>query len=93
MAITTWLRSIFQFDSHDEILTVTVVLAGAFPDDKAFFRNSQSADVELEGGDKLLQPGELSSDEDTRGGLGKHLGLTSTAFLMYVFLFCKISSK
>ncbi|KAE9366968.1 high affinity methionine permease [Stipitochalara longipes BDJ] len=32
--------------------------------------------------EKILAPGELSFDEDTRGGLGRHLGLTSTTFLI-----------
>lgn len=32
--------------------------------------------------DATLQPGELSFEEDTAGGLGRHLGLWSTTFLM-----------
>lgn len=32
--------------------------------------------------DAILRPGELSFDEDTAGGLGRHLGLWSTTFLM-----------
>ncbi|KAH8754223.1 high affinity methionine permease [Hyaloscypha sp. PMI_1271] len=32
--------------------------------------------------EKILEPRELSFDEDTRGGLGRHLGLTSTTFLI-----------
>lgn len=32
--------------------------------------------------DEILNPGELSFDEDTAGGLGRHLGLWSTTFLM-----------
>lgn len=31
---------------------------------------------------EVIQPGELSFDEDTAGGMGRHLGLTSTTFLM-----------
>ena len=30
-----------------------------------------------------LQSGELSLEEDVAGGLGRHLGLFSTTFLMY----------
>ena len=30
----------------------------------------------------MVQPGELTFEEDTAGGLGRHLGLTSTTFLM-----------
>lgn len=32
--------------------------------------------------DAIVQPGELSFEEDTSGGLGRHLGLFSTTFLM-----------
>lgn len=32
--------------------------------------------------DDILNPGELSFEEDTAGGLGRHLGLWSTTFLM-----------
>lgn len=31
-----------------------------------------------------IQPGDLSLEEDTAGGLGRHLGLFSTTFLMCV---------
>lgn len=31
-----------------------------------------------------VQPGDLSLEEDTAGGLGRHLGLFSTTFLMCV---------
>lgn len=34
--------------------------------------------------DKIVEPGELTFEEDTSGGLGRHLGLFSTTFLMYV---------
>ena len=33
--------------------------------------------------DHAVQPGELSLEEDTAGGMGRHLGLFSTTFLMY----------
>ena len=39
----------------------------------------------------VILPGELSLEEDTSGGLGRHLGLFSTTFLMYVFSFVDIS--
>ena len=32
--------------------------------------------------DRLVAPGELTFEEDTMGGLGRHLGLFSTTFLM-----------
>lgn len=34
--------------------------------------------------DKIIAPGELSFEEDTAGGMGRHLGLVSTTFLMFV---------
>lgn len=34
--------------------------------------------------DHLVAPGHLSFEEDTVGGLGRHLGLFSTTFLMFV---------
>ena len=38
--------------------------------------------VAVSDADDLLQPGELSYAEVTAGGLGRHLGLFSTTFLM-----------
>lgn len=38
----------------------------------------------------VILPGELSLEEDTSGGLGRHLGLFSTTFLMYVSSFVDI---
>lgn len=32
--------------------------------------------------DQLVAPGELTFEEDTAGGLGRHLGLFTTTFLM-----------
>lgn len=44
---------------------------------------SRDGDEEkLPGADRQLEPGELSFAEDTSGGLGRHLGLFSTTFLM-----------
>lgn len=34
--------------------------------------------------DHTVQPGDLTLEQDTAGGLGRHLGLFSTTFLMYV---------
>lgn len=34
--------------------------------------------------DDTVQPGELSLEQDTAGGLGRHFGLSSTTFLMVV---------
>lgn len=34
--------------------------------------------------DHIVQPGDLTLEQDTAGGLGRHLGLFSTTFLMYV---------
>ena len=32
---------------------------------------------------RAVQPGELTLEEDAAGGMGRHLGLFSTTFLMY----------
>lgn len=32
---------------------------------------------------RTVQPGELTLEEDAAGGMGRHLGLFSTTFLMY----------
>lgn len=37
---------------------------------------------------RAAQPGELTLEEDTAGGMGRHLGLFSTTFLMYVTWLC-----
>jgi hypothetical protein len=60
---------------------MTAARSDVSSNDKALFRDSESRDTEMEA-DKLLEPGELSFEEDTRGGLGRHLGLVSTTFLM-----------
>ena len=38
---------------------------------------------EKEGVSHALHPGELSLEEDIAGGLGRHLGVASTTFLMF----------
>ena len=48
--------------------------------------------VTVSDADNLLKPGELSYAEVTAGGLGRHLGLFSTTFLMYVNLMVRQSS-
>lgn len=44
----------------------------------------KDSDVDVTVIDQPVQPGELTLDEAARGGLGRHLGLFSTTFLMYV---------
>jgi len=46
---------------------------------------SESRAASLEYIPKDAQAGELSLDETASGGLGRHLGVFSTTFLMYVF--------
>ena len=81
MAVTTRLRSIFQSGSRGGDGGPTAVRSDVSSQDKTLFRDSDSGEVDMEA-EKILAPGELSFDEDTRGGLGRHLGLTSTTFLM-----------
>jgi hypothetical protein len=81
MAVTTRLRSIFQSGSKGEDVNATAVRSDVSSADKALFRDSNSGEADMEA-EKILEPGELSFDEDTRGGMGRHLGLISTTFLM-----------
>ena len=43
----------------------------------------ENAEVEFDP-DHSVQPGDLTLEQDTAGGLGRHLGLFSTTFLMYI---------
>lgn len=81
MAIATRLRSIFQSGSKGENINTTAARSDVSSQDKTLFRDSDSGGADMEA-EKILEPGKLSFDEDTRGGLGRHLGLTSTTFLM-----------
>jgi hypothetical protein len=81
MAVTARLRSIFQSGSKGEDVNTTAVRSDVSSADKALFRDSDSGEADMEA-EKILEPGELRFDEDTRGGMGRHLGLTSTTFLM-----------
>jgi hypothetical protein len=44
--------------------------------------NGKSTPGEEPEADKIIAPGELSFEEGTSGGLGRHLGLFSTTLLM-----------
>lgn len=81
MVLTTQLRSIFQIGSKAEVTNTTAAQSDVSSGDKAVFRDSGTGDAET-GTEKILEPGELSFDEDTRGGMGRHLGLMSTTFLI-----------
>jgi len=81
MLLTTHLRSIFQIGSKAGVTNTTAAHSDVFSIDKAVFRDSGTGDAET-GTEKILEAGESSFDEDTRGGMGRHLGLMSTTFLM-----------
>lgn len=66
------LQSVFKFDSRKK--GPDVVVTG--------IRTPQDSDDEKPVADLMLEPGELSFAEDTSGGMGRHLGLFSTTFLM-----------
>ena len=55
-----------------------------FSDPGAASSPDSGSDVATPDADNLLKPGELSYAEVNAGGLGRHLGLFSTTFLMYV---------
>jgi hypothetical protein len=81
MVATTHLRSIFQVGSEVEVTNTIAARSDVSSRDKAMSREPSSGEAEM-GTKKILEPGELSFDEDTRGGMGRHLGLMSTTFLM-----------
>ncbi len=81
MAVTTRLRSIFQSGSNGGNIEATAARSDVSSQDKTLFHDSDSREADMEA-EKTLEPGELNFDEDTRGGLGRHLGLVSTTFLM-----------
>lgn len=59
--------------------------AAGSPETTAYVDESSSSPVEEKGivdNDDTLQPGALTLDEDAAGGLGRHLGLVSTTFLI-----------
>lgn len=53
--------------------------------DIGIIRNDEQLAIEAHRAD---QPGELTLAEDTAGGMGRHLGLFSTTFLMYESFVC-----
>lgn len=71
----------FQIGSKAEVTNTTAAQSDVSSRDKAMFRDFGGGETET-GTEKILEPGELSFDEDTRGGMGRHLGLMSTTFLM-----------
>ncbi|KUJ19016.1 amino acid transporter [Mollisia scopiformis] len=66
------LQSIFKFDSPNKSSDAVVTIES----------QSRGSDEVKPGAERLLEPGELSFAEDTSGGMGRHLGLFSTTFLI-----------
>ena len=50
--------------------------------EKGFVANDGLGKSDEPEADALLRPGELSFEQATSGGLGRHLGIVSTTFLM-----------
>lgn len=67
--------------NHDAADTKTGVVTGAYSDASEKGQLGQASSIEP-AADQLVAPGELSFEEDTAGGLGRHLGLTTTTLLM-----------
>ena len=61
----------------------TVVTADNSPSEKDGVVTTEERAPDNVVTDHILQPGELSIEDDVAGGLGRHLGLYSTTFLMY----------
>jgi hypothetical protein len=81
MAIPTRLRAIFQSGYKVENVNTPAARPAVSSEDKALFRDSDSGEADMDA-EKIPEAGELSFEENIRGGLGRHLGLTSTTFLM-----------
>ena len=54
-------------------------------DEKGETTANALATTNATGADQNVQQSDLSFEEDTQGGLGRHLGLMSTTLLMFVF--------
>ncbi len=67
-----WLRSLFE--PRVGVTNIDLLVRDKSP--------SQDSEDENIRDKRLLEPGELSLADDTSGGLGRHLGLFSTTFLM-----------
>ena len=81
MAIARRLQSLFSSDRHGEVVAAIPPSDTGYPDQKGVVLDASSGDGGP-GADRTVAPGELSFEEDIRGGMGRHLGLTSTTFLM-----------
>lgn len=72
--------------SHDETTKNATANEDSLSHEKSgnesYSHNGLPADEPL--ADAEVQPGELTFEEDTAGGMGRHLGLFSTTFLMSV---------
>lgn len=79
MSFGTRLRSAFQFGKQGPSTSTGDAERDSQSSSKSGRRDE---DLVTNGDVPALQPGELSFDEDTRGGMGRHLGLFSTTFLM-----------
>lgn len=61
-----------------KVPTVVTTNETVYPEKTGDVKDGSSGDEEPEN----AEVGELSFEEDTRGGLGRHLGIVSTTFLM-----------
>jgi hypothetical protein len=77
--IASRLRSVFRHDSNDQ---QTEIGDEGNTSEKGG-RKMIVKDVDEPEADRILEPGELTFEDDAKGGLGRHLGLFSTTLLMY----------
>ncbi|RFU27127.1 hypothetical protein B7463_g9211, partial [Scytalidium lignicola] len=80
MAITQRLQSLFGGDRNGEV-TAAPTNSTVYPEQKGVVLDASSGDIEPDA-DRVVGPGELSFEEDVKGGMGRHLGLVSTTFLI-----------
>jgi len=76
MAISNRIRSIFKDGGEKNVTTFQF-------DNERTISESSSGNRDGEPlADQIIEPGGLSFEEDVSGGMGRHLGLFSTTFLM-----------
>ncbi|KAH8816509.1 high affinity methionine permease [Xylogone sp. PMI_703] len=80
MAITHRLQLLFRSDRHGEVATGIPPSDTGYPEHKGVVLDTSSDGDPV--ADRAVAPGELTYEEDVKGGMGRHLGLTSTTFLI-----------
>ena len=81
MPLTTRLQSMFQSTPDCDDTNHTAEQSVVFTNDTITINDVESRHPK-QPAENVLEPGGLSVDEDTSGGLGRHVGLMTATFLM-----------